>query len=175
MHSHSKREQQFLDLLSEYGLSPLILNESTHRDGNNLDNILCDLHAVPLSFEIMGTNDISDHYPIILNIENAVHSNSSCMVFSFTSREEMEVFEKSWINFTYEPYPSRANVVDFYNYLWYSIETSFNRLREKRLANPFYYTSNTLHTLSKLNTAKRKTVKILVKLTLNLSKTPSGV
>ena len=72
MHSHSNREQQFLDLFSEYGLSQLILNESTHCDGNNLDNILCDLHAVPLSFEIMGTNDISDHYPIILNLENAV-------------------------------------------------------------------------------------------------------
>ena len=123
MHTHSNREQQFLDLFSEYGLSPLILNESTHCDGNNHDNILCDLHAVPLSFEIMGTNDISDRYPIILNLEYAVQPNSSRMVFSFTSREEIEVFEKSWIHFTYEPYPCRANVVDFYNYLLYSIET----------------------------------------------------
>ena len=151
-------------------MSPLILNESTHCDGNNLDNILCDLHAVPLSFENMGTKDISDHYPLILNLENAVQPNSSHMVFSFTSLEEMEVFEKSWLHFTYEPYPSRANVVDFYTYLWYSIETSFSRKREKRLANPFYYTSNTMYTLNKLNRAKRKTVKILVKLTLNLSK-----
>ena len=140
-------------------MSPLKLNESTRCDGNNLDNILCDLHAVPLSFEIMGTNDISDHYPIILNLENVVQLNSSRMVFSFTSREEMEVFKKSWVHFTYEPYPSRANVVDFYNHIWYSIETSFSRKRKKRLANPFYYTSNTMHTLNKLNTAKRKTLK----------------
>ena len=107
----------------------------------------------------MGTNDISDHYPIILNLENAVQPNSSRMVFSFTSREAIEVFEKSWIHFTYEPYPSRENVVDFYNYLWYNIETSFSRKRRKRLANVFYCTSNTMHTLNKLNTAKRKTVK----------------
>ena len=107
----------------------------------------------------MGTNDISDHYPIILNLENAVEPNSSSIVFSFTSREEMEVFKKSWIHFTYEPYPSRANVVGFYNCLWYSIETSFSSKRKKRLANPFYYTSNKMHTLNKLKTAKRKTVK----------------
>ena len=163
MHSHSIREQQFLDLFSEYGLSPLILNESTHFDGKNLDNTLCDLHAVPLSLKIMGTKDISDHYPIILNLENAVQPNSSRMVFSFTSHDEMEVFEKSWIHFTYESYPSRANAVEFYNYLCYSIEFSFSGKRKKPLANPFYYTSNTMHTLNKLNTAKRKTVKSLSK------------
>ena len=137
MHSHSNREQQFLDLFSEHRLSPLILNESAHCDGNNLDNILCDLHAVPLSFEIMGTNDIRGHYAIILNLENAVQPISLRMVFSFTSREKMEVFEKSWIHSTYENYPSRSIVVDFYNYLWYSIEFSFSKKRKQRLANPF--------------------------------------
>ena len=45
MYSSSAREQQFLNLFSDYGLSPLILNKSTHRDGNNLDNVLCgDMH-----------------------------------------------------------------------------------------------------------------------------------
>ena len=78
----------------------------------------------------MGTNDISDDYPIILNLKNAVQPNSSRMDFSFTSREEMEVFKKSWNHFTYEPYPSKANVVNFYNYLWYKIEYSFNRKKK---------------------------------------------
>ena len=110
----SNPEQQFF---SEYGLSPLIRNESTPCDGNNLDNILRDLHTVPLSFEIMGTNDISDHYLIFLNLEIAVQPNASRMALSFTSREEMKLFEKSLIHFTYEPCPSRANLVDFYNYI----------------------------------------------------------
>ena len=171
MHSHRNRGQQFPNIFSVCGLSPLILNESTHCAGNNLDNILCDLHAVPLSFEIMGTNDIRDRYPIFLNLENAVQPNFSRMVvLYFPSCEEMEVFKKSWTHFTYESYPSRANVVDFYNYLRYSIEISFSKKRKKRLANPFYYTSNTKHTLNKTNTARRKTVEIQVKLTLNLSK-----
>ena len=89
----------------------------------------------PLSFEIMGTNDTSDHYPIFLNLDNAVQPNSSRMVFSFTSREEIDVFVDSFRgkivdSFYIEPNPSRANVVDFYNYLWYSIETSFSGKRK---------------------------------------------
>ena len=154
-------------------MSPLILNESTHCDDNNIVIILCDLHAVPLSFDIMGTNDISDHYPIILNLENAVQPNSSRMVFCFTSFEEMEVFEKSLIHSICEPNPSRANVVDFYNYLWYSNDTSFSRKRKKRLASPFNYTSNTMHTLKMLNTAKRETVENPSE--INIESVESGV
>ena len=104
-----------------------------------------------VSFEI-GTNDIGDHYPTVLTFVNVAQPNASRMVISFTSCGEVKFFEKLWIHSTFEPFSSRAIVVDFYNYLWCSIEI-------KLLANPHLLHSNTMHTLNKLNAAKRKTVK----------------
>ena len=159
MHSSSAREQQFLNLFSDYGLSPLILNKSTHRDGNNLDNVLCGVHAFPLTFQIIETDHLSDHYPIFMNFEKFVQPELSYSEYYFLNHANLVSFENSWNDFAFDPYPSESNVMDFYNHLWNNIETSFSKKRKKRITNPFYYSSHTMHALNKLNAAKRKIVK----------------
>ena len=155
MHSSSAREQQFLNLFSDYGLSPLILNKSTHRDGNNLDNVLCGVHAFPLTFQIIETDHLSDHYPIFMNFEKFVQPELSYSEYYFLNHENLVSFKNSWNDFAFDPYASESNVMDFYNHLWNNIETSFSKKRKKRITNTFYYSSHTMHALNKLNTAKK--------------------
>ena len=164
MHSSSFRERQFLNLFCDYGLSPLILNKSTHRDGNNLDNVLCGTQAFPLSIQIVETLHLSDHFPIFLTFDIFVQAEKSGSEYSFVNYESLTSFESSWNSFAFDPYPSESNVLDFYNHLWNNMEASFSKKRKKRVTNPFYYSSHTMLALKKLNTVKRKIVKILLKL-----------
>ena len=160
MNSNSSRENDYLQLFSDWGLRPLILYESTHRDGNTLDNILCGVNSYPLSLEIRKQNLLKDHYPIIFKIdENLSCPESILCEFSISKHHEILNFERNWMHFVFDSYPSPTNVNEFYNFLWTNLDCSFSKKRAKRIANPFYYTSHTMHYLNKLNTAKRKRVK----------------
>ena len=62
----------------------------------------------------------------------------------------------SWKFFAFEDSPNTNDVFRFYEFLWSSVETNFKQKGRKHTANPFFYSSLTMHTLKKLNTMRRK-------------------
>ena len=86
----------------------------------------------PLSFEIIGTNYVSDHYTILLNFENAVQPNFSRMVPSFTSREDIKLSESR--GFTVHTSPIQKVV---YFFIIFGIALKLHLVKnEKRLCQP---------------------------------------
>ena len=95
MYSNWTRENDYLQLFYNWGLRPLILDESTHRDGNTLDNVLCNDHSYPISLQIRKQNILSDHYPIIFKVDEYLCSRSLFYEFAIFKPYELLIFQNN--------------------------------------------------------------------------------
>ena len=92
MYSNYSRENDYLQLISNWGLRPQILDESIHRDGNTLDDILCIDHSYPIFFLQIRKNIFSDHYPKILKLDEYLCPKSISCDFSKSEPHEVLKF-----------------------------------------------------------------------------------
>ena len=161
MYSTSSLENQYLDIFVSHGLSASI-NIPTHKAGITLDNTLLENVNQFDDFMVIKYLFLSDHYPILFNcLISSSFSKPTPLASSnsFNSAKEISTFIDSWSYFTFTDFPSSATVDSFYSHLNFIISQTFNRKTKKRLNNPFYYSSHSMHCLNLKETAQRKCIR----------------
>ena len=160
MTSPSHQEQEILNFLTSHSLEPLIHDTPTHHRGGTLDNVLTDAGSAAASTSCQVRRDllISDHFPIeVLNDPRILSTNPILPTqYCFNLATNLNKFVESWIYFSFDASSTINDVTTFYDFLWNIIRTKFQRKQSKRKANPFYYSSLTMHTLNQLNTARKR-------------------
>ena len=156
MSSTCSSENAFLDLFHQHSLFPTNF-QATHKAGNVLDNILI---TENFHFEVNVKSNVtlSDHFPLVFEcfIEKTPYQFDPLLsTYSFNSYEGISVFSNSWSNFSFESYPSNV-VSSFYSHLLAMIPVAFRKKTKKRLFNPFYYSSHSIHCQNKLQTLRRR-------------------
>ena len=161
MYSTSSFENQYLDIFVSHGRSASI-NIPTHKAGNTLDNILLENVNQFDDFMVIKDLFLSDQYPILFDClisSSSSKSNPLASSYSFNSAKEISSFIDSWSYFTFTDFPSSATVDSFYSYLNLFAPQTFSRKTKKRLNNPFYYSSHSMHYLNIKETAQRKYIR----------------
>ena len=156
MSSTCSSENAFLGLFHQHSLFPTNF-QATHKAGNVLDNILI---TENFHFEVNVKRNVTlnDHFPLVFEcfIEKTPYQFDPLLsTYSFNSYEGISVFSNSWSNFSFESYPSNV-VSSFYSHLLAMIPVAFRKKTKKRLFNPFYYSSHSIHCQNKLQTLRRR-------------------
>ena len=158
MCSTSKREMALLEIFTSMGLFALITDEPTHYQGHTLDNILINNESPNLSHCILDQHTaLSDHFPIkiTLYVNQIVSTNPNKVIYSFNNAADIQSFENSWETFPFH-LDSASEIVDaFHSHIQLSIPLCFPKKRSKRIQQPFYYSSHSMHCLNKMNTLVR--------------------
>ena len=100
------------------------------------------------------------HYRIIsqskfLYVNQIVSTNPNKVIYSFNNAADIQSFENSWETFPFH-LDSASEIVDaFYSHIQLSIPLCFPKKRSKRIQQPFYYSSHSMHCLNKMNTLVR--------------------
>ena len=158
--SSSFLDVQFLNLLSENNLTQMV-DVPTHEKGNVLDLVIVN---DPLNYEVsIGTNSLSDHYPLFLSLyipEPSAHTNNTSSVLSISSVNLNSLRFLLPSEYTLQHLRDVSLPNEFY-FTWYhrfqdALSSSASFKRKKRVEYPFYYSSHSIHCLNKLNTLKRR-------------------
>ena len=147
-------DQSLLDSMTQELLLEQIIR-STHKRGNILDLVFVsqpdafDYEVLPSSF--------SDHYPLIISYDYL-----PCYVAPFSSQFSASGFNQNMLEskidlIDFEAVSSLQNTSEFLlKTLVDVISSCLVRKRKKRKLFPFYYSSLTMHSINKLETAKRQ-------------------
>ena len=151
-------EQEVVNVFRDFSLEPLIHDTPTHKLGNTLGNILTTSDGAFVYCQVRRDLQLSYHYPIILRIDSRVLpiNTKQPTRYCFNQAQHLEKFLDSWKFFAFEDSPNTNDVTRFYEFLWSGVKTNFKQKRRKRTANPFFYSSLTMHTLNKLNRMRKK-------------------
>ena len=158
MCSTSKREMTLLEIFTLMGLFALITDEPTCYQGHTPDNILINNESQNLSHCILDQHTaLSDHFPIkiTLYVNQIVFTNPNKVIYSFNNAADIQSFENSWETFPFHLDLASEIVDAFYYHIQLSIPLCFPKKRSKRIQQPFYYSSLSMHCLNKMNTLVR--------------------
>jgi hypothetical protein len=161
--SSNSREESFLEVISDFNLIPLVYIP-THRAGNVLDNILTDdLSCNPIfSLTLCSQHHISDHHAIHcdLHLEASFTNPATTTQYSYASGDWI-LLTRQLSHYLVNPFLYiNDTLADFYYHLSHSVDSCFKLKRKKRLSVPSYYSSHSIHILNKINTMKRKMMRL---------------
>ena len=150
-------EQEVVNVFRDFSFQPLIHDTPTHKLGNTLGNILTTSDGAFVYCQVRRDLQLSYHYPIISRIDSRVLpiNTKQPTQYCFNQAQNLEKFIDSWKFFAFEDSPNTNDVTMFYEFLWSSVKTNCRQKRMKRTANPFFYSSLTMHTLNMLNTIRK--------------------
>ena len=100
----------------------------------------------------------SDHYPILLTNVDLDYQDASGHAYTISSFNEAVfsshlTFSRSFVQQCHNLNPDSLST--FYRKVLCALNQSLNRKRRKRFQAPFYYSSQTMHCLPKLNRAQK--------------------
>ena len=148
-------DQSLLDSMTQELLLEQIIRSPTHKRGNILDLVFVsqpdafDYEVLPASF--------LDHYPLIISYDYL-----PCYVAPFSSEFSANGFNQNVLEskidlIDFEAAPSLLSTSEFLLKTFVDVISScLVRKRKKRKLFPFYNTSLTMHSINKLETAKRQ-------------------
>ena len=149
-------EQKLLEFLCNDLLLTQISDLPTHKLGSILDLIFCS-HADKWDFNIVERL-CSDHYPILLTNVDLDYQYASGHAYTISSFNEAKFSSHLTLSRSFAQECHNLNpdfLSTFYRKVFCALNQSLNRKRRKRFEAPFYYSSQTMHCLNELNTARK--------------------
>ena len=136
MTSPSHQEKEILNILISHSLEPLIHDTPTHHRGGTLDNVLIDAGSVAASTSCQVRRDLltSDHFPIEVLVDTRILLTNPILPtqYCFNQATNLNKFVESWTYFIFDASSTSNDVTTFYDFLWNSMRTNFQRKRSKR-------------------------------------------
>ena len=148
-------EQCLLDSLTQDLLLEQIIRTPTHRKGINLDLVFV-THSDAYDYEILDF-PLSDHNPVLLNnnFKPIPLSTFSSQFSTYTSNQDL--FKSSVCSLHVSLFSADENFAETWlTELLNLVSYCLVRNRRKRKQYPFFYSSLTMHTINKLETARRQ-------------------
>ena len=149
-------EKKLLEFLCNDLLLTQIIELPTHKLGSILDLIFCS-HPDNWDYNIVERL-CSDHYPILLINVDLDYQYASGHAYTISSFNEAYVSSHLTLSqsFAQECHNLNPDFLSmFYRKVFCALNQSLNRKRKKRFEAPFYYSSQTMHCLNKLHTARK--------------------
>ena len=147
-------DQSLLDSMTQELLLEQIIRSPTHKRGNILDLVFVS-QPDAFGYEVLPAS-FSDHYPLIISYDYL-----PCYVAPFSSEFSASGFNQNMLEskidlIDFEAVSSLQNTSEFLlKTLVDVISSCLVRKRKKRKLFPFYYSSLTMHSINKLETAKQ--------------------
>ena len=148
-------EQDLVDSLTQDLLLEQIIRTPTHRKGNILDLVFV-THSDDYDYEILDF-PLSDHNPVLVNYNlKPIPLSTFSSDFSACTFNE-DLFKSSVYSLHVSLFSADENSAE----IWLAellnlVSYCLVRKRRKRKQFPFFYSSLTMHTINKLETARRK-------------------
>ena len=144
-----------LEFLSNDLLLTQIIDLPTYKLGSVFDLIFCS-HTDIRDYNIVDRL-WSDHYPILLTNVDLDYQYASGHAYTISSFNEAGfshlILSRSFAQECHNLNPDFLST--FYRKIFCALNRSLNRKRRNRFESPFYYSSQTMHCLNKLNTARK--------------------
>ena len=149
-------EQKLLEFLCNDLLLTQIIDLPTHTLGSILYLNVCS-HPDKWDFKIVERL-CSDHYSILLTNVDLDYQYASGHAYTISSFNEDKFSSHLTLSRSFAQECQNLNpdiLSTFYRKVFCALNQSLNRKRRKRFEAPFYYSSQTMHCLNKLNIARK--------------------